>query len=140
MYSTHDEGKSVVDERFIRTLKSNIYKYMNSISRNMYVDKLDDIVNKYNNKYHRTIKMKPADVNSSTFIDFNKENNNEDPKFKVGDHGTDQNMKIILQMDLFQIGQKKILFRRHVISDLNGEETVGTFYKKELQRNKSKRV
>ena len=59
MYSTHNEGKSVVAERFIRTLKNKIYKYMTSISKNVYIDKLDDIVNEYNTTYHRTIKMKP---------------------------------------------------------------------------------
>ena len=62
MYSTHNEGKSVVAERFIRTIKNEIYKYMTSISRNVYIDKLDDIVHKYNNKKRRTIKMKPIDV------------------------------------------------------------------------------
>ena len=77
MYSTHNEGKSVVAERFIRTLKSKIYNYMTSISKNVYIDKLDDIVDEYNNTYHLTIKMKP--INTS------KETNNKDPKFKVGD-------------------------------------------------------
>ena len=72
MHSTHNEGKSVVAERFIRTLKNKIYKYMTSISKNVYVDKLDDIVNKYNNTYQRTIKMKPVDVKSSTYIDSSK--------------------------------------------------------------------
>ena len=66
IYSIHDEGKSVVTERFIRKLKNKIYKYMTSISKNVYVDKLDDIVNKYNNTYHSTIKMKPVDVKSNT--------------------------------------------------------------------------
>ena len=61
MYSTHNEGKSVVAERFIITLKNKIYKYMTSISKNVYIDKLDDIVNKQNNTYHRTIKVKPVD-------------------------------------------------------------------------------
>ena len=64
MYSTHNEGKSVVTERSIRTLKSKIYKYMTSISKNVYTDKLDDIVDEYNNTYHTTVKMKPADVNA----------------------------------------------------------------------------
>ena len=59
---------------------------MTSKSKNVYIDKLDDIVNKYNNKYHRTIKMKPVDVKSSIYFDFNKENNKEGLKFKVGDH------------------------------------------------------
>ena len=62
MYSIHNEGKSVVAGRFIRTLKNKIYKYMTAISKNAYIDKLDDIVNEYNNTYHRTIKMKPADL------------------------------------------------------------------------------
>ena len=62
IYSTHNEGKSVAAERFIRTLNNKIYKYMTSISKNVYIDKLDHIVNKYNNTYHSTIKMKPADV------------------------------------------------------------------------------
>ena len=86
MYSIHNEGKSVAAERFIRTLKTKIYKYMTSISKNVYIDKLDDIVNEYNNTYHRTIKMKPVDVKDDTYIDSNKDVNDKDPKFKVGDH------------------------------------------------------
>ena len=85
MYSTHNEGKSVVAERFIRTLKSKVYKYMTSISKNVYIDKLDDIVDKYNNTYHTTIKMKPTDAKDNTYINTSKEINNKDPKFKVGD-------------------------------------------------------
>ena len=72
MYSIHNEGKSVVAERFIRTLKTKIYKYMTSISKNVYIDKLDDVVNEYNNTYHRTITMKPVDVKDNTYIDFEK--------------------------------------------------------------------
>ena len=85
MYSTHSEGKSVVPERFIRTLKNKIYKYMTSTSKNVYIDKLDGIVSKYNNTYHRTIKMKPVDVKSNTYINSGKEINNKDPRFKIGD-------------------------------------------------------
>ena len=70
MCSIHNEGKFVVAERFIRTLKTKIYKYMTSISKNVYIDKLDDIVDEYNNPYHRTIKMKPVDVKDNTYIDF----------------------------------------------------------------------
>ena len=70
-YSAHNDGKSVVAERFIRTLKTEIYKFMTSVSKNMYIDKVNDIVNKYDKIYHSTIKMKPADVKSSTYIDFN---------------------------------------------------------------------
>ena len=67
MYSTHNEEKSVVTERFIRTQKNKIYKYMTSISTNLYIDKLDDIVDEYNNTYHTTIKMKPVDVKDNTY-------------------------------------------------------------------------
>ena len=86
MYSTHNEGKSVVAESFIRTLKSKNYKYMTSISKNVYFDKLDDIVDEYNNTYHTTIKMKPTDVKDNTYINTSKKNENKDPKFEVGDH------------------------------------------------------
>ena len=84
MYSIDNEGKSVVAERFIRTLKIKIYKYMTSVSKNVYINKLDDIVDEYNNTYHRAIKTKPVDVKHNTYIDFKKEVNDKDPKFKVG--------------------------------------------------------
>ena len=71
MHSTRNEGESVAAEKYTRTLKNKIYKYITSISKNVYIDKLDDIVNKYNGIYHRTIKMKPADVKPSIYIDFN---------------------------------------------------------------------
>ena len=74
MYSTHNEGKSVVVERFIRTLQKKIYKYMTSVSKNVHINKLDDIVNKYNNTYNSAIKIKSVDVKSSTYIDFDKMN------------------------------------------------------------------
>ena len=86
MYSTHNEGKSVVAERFIRTIKNKIYKHMTSISKNVYIDKLDDIVNEYNNAKHRTTKVKPIDVRDNTYVDFSKKVNDNDPKFKVADH------------------------------------------------------
>ena len=85
MYSTHNEGKSVVAERFIRTFENKIDKYMTSISKNVYIDKLDNIGNKYNNRYHTTIKIKLIDVKSNTYIDSSKEIKNKDPKFKIGD-------------------------------------------------------
>ena len=80
MYSTHIEGKSVTAERFIRTLKTKIHKYITSASKNVYIDKLDDILNKYNNTYHSTIKMKPIDVKSSTYIHCSNENNGKSSK------------------------------------------------------------
>ena len=66
IYSTYNEGKSIVAEKINRILKNKIYKYMTLISKIMYIDKLDDLVNKYNNTHHSTIKMKPFDVRSST--------------------------------------------------------------------------
>ena len=85
IYSTYHEGKSVVAEKFIRTSKNKIYKYMTSVSKNVYIDKLYDIVNKCNNKYYRTIKMKLVDLNSSTYINFGIENNEKDSKLEVSD-------------------------------------------------------
>ena len=86
MYSELYEGKSVVAERFIRTLKNKIHIYVTSVSKNFYIDKLDDIVNKYNNTYHSTIKMKPADIKSNTYINSSEEINDKNPKFKIGDN------------------------------------------------------
>ena len=76
MYLTDNEGKSVASERFIRNLKTKIYKYMTSISKNVYIDKLDNIVNKYKNTYHSTIKKKSVHVKSNTYIDSSKEISN----------------------------------------------------------------
>ena len=86
MYSTNNEGKSVAAERFVKTLKNKIYKYMTLVSKNLYIDKLDDIVNEYNNTYHRTIKLKPVYVKDNAYIDSTKEGNDKDPKFRVNDH------------------------------------------------------
>ena len=85
LYSRHNEEKSVLVERFFRTLKNKTYKCMISVPKNVYIDKLDDIVNKYNNTYHSIIKMKPVDVKSNTYIDSSKEINDKNPKFKTGD-------------------------------------------------------
>ena len=84
MYSTHNEGKSVAAEKFIRTLKNKIYKYMISVSKYVYIDKLVDIVNKYNNTYDSTIKVKLIDVKPNIYNDSSKEINEKDPKFKFG--------------------------------------------------------
>ena len=139
MYSTHNDGKSAVAERFIRTIKNKIYKYMTSISKNVYIDKLDDIVHKYNNKKHRTIKTKPLDVKDNTYIDFGKEVNNNDPKFKIGDHVRISKYKNIFAKaytpnwseEVFLIKRiKNTVPWTYVIDDLNGEEITGTFYEK----------
>ena len=143
MYSTHNEGKSVVAERFIRTLKSKIYKYMTSISKNVYIDKLGDIVDEYNNTCHTTIKMKPIDVKDNTYINTSKEINNKDPKFKVGDYIRISKYKNIFAKgympnwseEVFVIKKvKNTIPWTYVINDLNGEEIIGTFYEKELQK------
>ena len=76
-YSTHDGGKCVVAQRFITTLKSKVYNHFISISKNGYIDKLDDLVNEYNKTYHSTIKVKPANVTSSKYIGFGIENNED---------------------------------------------------------------
>ena len=86
MYSTYNEGKSVVAERFIRTLKNKIFKHMTAVSKNVYFDVLDDILDKYNNTVHGRIKMKPIDVTSDSYAKCNKDSNVATPKFKVGDH------------------------------------------------------
>ena len=86
MYSTYNEVKSVVAERFIRTLKNKIFKQLTAISKNVYFDVLGDTVNKYNNKVHETIRMKPNHVISVSYAEYNEDFNKKDPKFKVGDH------------------------------------------------------
>ena len=143
MYSTNNEGKSVVAKRFIRTLKSKIYKHMTSISKNVYIDKLDDIVNEYNNTYHTTIKMKPIDVKDNTYINTDKEINNKDPKFKVGDRVRISKYKNVFAKgytanwseEVFVIKKvKNTVLWTYVINDLNGEEIMGTYYEKELQK------
>ena len=118
MSSTNNEGKSIAAERFIRTLKNKIYKYMTLLAKNVYIDNLADIINKYNNTYHSKIKMKPVDVNSRTYIDFGIEHNEKDPKFKVGDHVRISKYKNIFAKgytpnwseEVFVIKKLKILF------------------------------
>ena len=109
MYSTHNEGKSVVAERFIRTLKNKIYKYMTSVSKNVYIDKLNDIVDEYSNTYHRTIKMRPINAKNDTYINIGKEINDNDPKFKVGEYVRISKSKKVLLKAILQIGLKKFL-------------------------------
>ena len=88
MYSAYNEEKSVVAERFIRTLKNELFKHMTAVSKNVSFDVLDNIVNKYNNFVHRSIKMKPIDVTSESYAKHNEDSNEKDPKFKIGDHVT----------------------------------------------------
>ena len=96
----------------------------------MYIDKLDDIVNEYNNAYHRTIKMKPVDVKFNTYIDSRKNVNDKDPKFKVGDHVRISKYKNVFAKGYTANWSEEVF----VINDLNGEEIIGRFYEKELQK------
>ena len=143
MYSTHNEGKSIVAERFIRTLESKIYKYMTSISKNVYISKLDDIVDEYNNTYYTTIRMKPADVKDNTYINADKEINKKDPKFEVGDRVRISKYKNIFAKGYIPNWSEEVFVMKkvkttvswtYVINDLNGGEIIGTFYEKELQK------
>ena len=148
MHSTHNEGKFVVGDRFIRHLKTKISKCMTSISKNVYFYKLSNIAKKCNNTYHRTIKMKPIDIKNNTYIDFNKDINDKDPKFNVGDH-----VRISKYKNIFAKGYtpnwseenfvikkvKNIVPLTQVISDLDGENIIGTFQekiaRKEIKKN-----
>ena len=147
MHSAHNEGKSVSAKRFIRILENEIYKYMTSILKNVYVYKLDDIVNEYNNTYHRTVKMKPVDVKDNTYINFGKEVHDKDPKFKTGDHVRIWKYKNIFAKgytpncseEIFVISKiNNTVTWTYVTNDINGEEIVGTFFVKELQKTNQK--
>ena len=147
MYSTHNEGKSVVAEIFTRTLKNKIHKHMTSISKNAYFDVLDNIVDKYNNTYHYTIKMKPIDVKNNNFTKYNEESNEKDLKFKIDNHVRISKYKNIFSKGYSPNWSEEIFVVKNIkntvpwtyeISDLNGEEIVGSFYEKELQKTNQK--
>ena len=125
--------------------KNRICKHMTSISKNVYIDKLDDIANEYNNIYHRTIKMKPVNVKDKTYIDSIKEVNDKNPKFQVGDHVRISKYENIFAKgctpnwseEVFIISKiKNDVSWTYIINDLNGEEITGTFYEKELRIEK----
>ena len=112
---------------------------MTAVSKNVYFDVLDDIVDKYNSTYHRTIKMKPIDVKSDSYAEYNVDSNDKDPKFKIGDHVRISKYKNIFAKrytpnwleEVFVISKiKNTVPWTYVISDLNGENIVGTFYEK----------
>ena len=142
MYSTYNEGKSVVAERFIRTLKTKLYKHMIAIGKNVYYDVLDDVVNKYNNTKHSTIKMKPIDVgnNKRVYID---EHNEKRSRFKVGDRVRISKFKNIFAKGYIPNCSSEIFIVDKVngtvpytynLKDLNDEEVLGSFYDRELQK------
>ena len=109
MYSTDNRRKSVVAERFIRTLKYHIFKHMTGISKNVYSDLLVDIVNKYNNTVHRTTKTKPIDVTDDSYAKYNEDFNKKILNLKFVTMLEFQNTKTFLLKDMLQIGQKKFL-------------------------------
>ena len=142
MYSIHNEGKSVVAKRFIRTLKTKIYKYMTSISKNVYINKLDDILNEYNTTYHRTIKIKPVDVKDNTYNDSMQCTNDRDPKFKAGYYVRISKYKNVFAKgytpnwfeEVFVIKKvKNTVPWTNVINDLNSNEIIVTFFEKKLR-------
>ena len=144
MYSTYNEGKSVVAERFIRTLKNKIFKHMTAVSKNVYFDVLDDIVNKYNNTVHRTIKMKPIDVTSDSYAEYNEDSNVTKPKFKVGDHVRISKYKNIFvkgytqnwSEEGFVVSKiKNTVLWTYLIGDLNGEKNCWNFLRKRIAKN-----
>ena len=159
MYSIHKKEKSVVAERSIKTLKNKIYKYMTSISKNFYIDKLEDIVNEYNDTHHRTIKMKPIDVKDNTYIDLVElcsmelhsekvvNNSNKYPKFKVGDYVRISKYKNVFAKGYMPNWSEEVFIISkientvpwtYIINVLNGEEFIETFYEKELQKTNQK--
>ena len=143
MYSTYNEGKSVVAERFLRTIKNKLYKHMTATGKNVYYV-LDDVVSKYNNTKHRTIKMKSKDVkndNKRVYID---EHNEKDSRFKVGDRVRISKFKNIFAKGYTPNWSKGIFIVDKIndtvpymynIKDLNGEEIIGSFYDRELQKS-----
>ena len=142
MYSTYNEGKSVVAERFIRTLKYKLYKHMTAIGKNVYYDVLDDVVNKYNNTKHSTIKMKPIDVGDNNKRVYVNEHNEKDSRFKVGDRVRISKFKNIFAKGYTPNWSKEIFIvddtvpYTYNLKDLNDEEIIGSFYDRELQKTK----
>ena len=144
MYSTYNESKSVAAERFIRTLKNELYKHMTPTGKTVYYDVLDYIVNEYNKTKHNTIKMKPKDVkndNKRVYID---EHNEKDSRFKLGDRVRISKFKNIFAKGSTPNWSKEIFIVDKIndtvpytynIKDLNDEEIIGSFYHKELQKS-----
>ena len=130
-------------KRSIRTLKTKIYKYMTSVSKNVYIDKLDDMVNEYNNTYHRAIMMKPIGFKDNTYIDSMElsRSNDKDPQSKVSDYVTISKYTNFFAKghipnwseEVFAIKKVKNTVL-NVINDLNGDGIIETFCEKELQK------
>ena len=143
MYSTFNEGKSVVAESFIRILKNKLYKHMTATGKNVYYDVLDDVVNEYNNTKHSTIKMKPIDVGDNKRV-CNDEHNEKDSRFKLGDRVRISKFRNIFAKGYTHNWSKEIFIVDKIndtvpytynIKDLNDKEIIGSFYDKELQKS-----
>ena len=128
-------------------LKNKMFKHMTTISKNVYIDVLDDIVNKYNNTVHKTIKMKPTDVTNDSYVEYNEDSNKKCPKFKVNDHVRISKYKNIFAKgyvpnwseEIFVVNEiKNTVPWTYTINDLNGEPITETFYEKELQNTNQK--
>ena len=145
MYSTYNEGKPVIAARFIRTLKNKIFKHMTAISQ---MCQMILLINT-NNTVHRTIKMKPIEITSDSYAEYNKDSNEKDPKSKVGDHVRISKYKNIFvkgyapnwSEEVFGVSKtKNTVPWTTAISDLNGEEVTRSFYEKELQKTSQKNL
>ena len=144
MYSTYNEGKSVVAEGFIRTLKNKLYKHMTATGKNVYYDVLDDVVSKYNNTKHCTIKMKPIDVGNNNKRVYIDEHNEKRNRFKAVDRVRISKFKNIFAKGYTPNWSKEIFIVDKIndtvpytynIKDLNDEEIIGSFYDRELQKS-----
>ena len=144
MYSTYNEGKSVVSERFIRTLKNKLYKHMTATGKNVYYDVLDDVVNKYNNTKHSTTKMKLTDVGNNNKRVYIDEHNEKDSRFKVGDRVRISKFKNIFAKGYTPNWSKEIFIVDKIndtvpytynLKDLNDEEIIGSFDDRELKKS-----
>ena len=147
MYSTYNEGKSTVAERFIRTLKNKFFKHMTAIQQNIYFDVVNYIVDKYNT-FHRTIKIKLIEVTDDYYAEYNEDpSNKKNSKFIVGDNVQISKYKNIFAKGYTQNWSKEVFIINKIkntvpwtyaISDLNDEEITGSFYEKELQKTNQK--
>ena len=143
MYSTYNEGKSVVAERFIRTLKNKLYKHMTAVGKNIYWNVLDDVVDKYNDTINRSIGMKPKDVKNDKKAVYVEESSEKSARFSVGDRVRISKFKNIFAKGHMPNGSKEIFVVNKIkntipwtyeLKDLNGEDIIGSFYDRELQK------
>ena len=145
MYSAYNEGRSVIAERFIRTLKNKLYKHMTAVDKNVYWDVLDDIVKKYNGTINKSIGMRPKDVSDDVKAEHVEESNEKSARFSVGDRVRISKFKNVFakgytpnwSKEIFVVSRvKNTVPWMYVLKDLNGEEIIGSFYDRELQKTK----